>query len=247
MQTCCRQVPEYYYAFGPTVDGVVIDTDFDTDRQSYINRLASYDLIFGVTPSDAFFTFNDDDVKFGFETDKRNKILRTFIRNTYNYHLTEIMATVINEYTDWVRPVRHPISTRDETLALLSDALYTAPVMHTGNLHALASSKTYLYLFDHQTRGADYEPELPYMWGAPLVETLAHFPTNYTQQEVKLAEAMLTYWTNFARTGNPNEPIDQHHDRGLEKNRFRALEWPLYDGMHRKYIEIVCPAESAVD
>ncbi|XP_042225436.1 neuroligin-1-like [Homarus americanus] len=246
-QTCCRQVPEYYYAFGPTVDGVVIDTDFDTDRQSYINRLASYDLIFGVTPSDAFFTFNDDDVKFGFETDKRNKILRTFIRNTYNYHLTEIMATVINEYTDWVRPVRHPISTRDETLALLSDALYTAPVMHTGNLHALASSKTYLYLFDHQTRGADYEPqrlgcvhgeELPYMWGAPLVETLAHFPTNYTQQEVKLAEAMLTYWTNFARTGNPNEPIDQHHDRGLEKNRFRALEWPLYDGMHRKYIEI---------
>lgn len=76
-------MPEYYYAFGPTVDGVVIDTDFDTDRSSYINRLASYDLIFGVTPSDAFFSFNDDDIKTGFEMEKRNKILRTFIRNTY--------------------------------------------------------------------------------------------------------------------------------------------------------------------
>lgn len=62
---------------------MVIDTDYDTDRQSYIGRLSSYALVFGVTPSDAFFVFNDDDVKFGLETDKRNKILRSFIRNTY--------------------------------------------------------------------------------------------------------------------------------------------------------------------
>lgn len=67
------------------------------------------------------------------------------------------MATVINEYTDWERPVRHPISTREETLSLLSDALYGAPVMHTGNLHSLASSKTYLYVFDYQTRNGDFE------------------------------------------------------------------------------------------
>ncbi|XP_071527711.1 neuroligin-2-like isoform X3 [Panulirus ornatus] len=241
------EVPEYYYAFGPTVDGVVINTDFDSNRQSYINRLASYDLIFGVTPSDAFFTFSDDDIKFGFETDKRNKILRTFIRNTYNYHLTEIMDTVINEYTDWDRPVRHPISTRDETLALLSDALYAAPVMHTGNLHALANPNTYLYVFDHQTRNGDFDhqrlgcvhgEELPYVWGAPLVDSLSYFTNNYSQPEVKLSEAMLTYWTNFARTGNPNEPANQTPDRGSEKNRFRTLEWPAYDSMHRKYIDI---------
>lgn len=67
------------------------------------------------------------------------------------------MATVINEYTDWERPVRHPISTREETLSLLSDALYGAPVMHTGNLHSLASSRTFLYVFDYQTRNGDFE------------------------------------------------------------------------------------------
>nr|XP_027219740.1 neuroligin-1-like [Penaeus vannamei] len=241
-----HDIPEYYYAFGPTVDGVVIDTDYDTDRQSYIGRLSSYALVFGVTPSDAFFVFNDDDVKFGLETDKRNKILRSFIRNTYNYHLTEIMATVINEYTDWERPVRHPISTRDETLALLSDALYSAPVLNTGSLHALSSPHTFLYVFDHQTRNGDFQhrvgcvhgEELAYMWGAPLVESLSYFPSNYTQSEIKLSETMLSYWTNFARTGNPNEPTNQIQDRSGEKNRYRLMEWPVYDGMHRKYLDI---------
>ncbi|XP_063839760.1 neuroligin-2-like [Scylla paramamosain] len=241
------EVPEYYYAFGPTVDGVVIDTDFDTDRPSYINRLRSYDLVFGVTPSDAFFTFNDDDVKTGFEMDKQNKILRTFIRNTYNYHLTEIMATVINEYTDWERPMRHPITTREETLALLSDALYGAPVMHTGNLHSHASSKTFLYVFDYQTKNGDFEQqrlgcvhgeELPYVWGAPLVDSLAHFPTNYTQAEVKLSETVLNYWVTFARTGSPSEPEGPTTDRNPEKNRARTLEWPEYSGQRQRYIEL---------
>ncbi|XP_066976012.1 neuroligin-2-like [Macrobrachium rosenbergii] len=241
------EVPEYYYAFGPTVDGVVIDTDYDTDRQSYIGRLASYDLIFGVTPFDAFFSLNDEDVKFGLEKNKRDQILRTFIRNTYNYHLMEIMATVINEYTDWERPVRHPISTRDETLALLSDALYAAPVLNTGNLHALASPNTFLYVFDHHTKNGDYQnrvgcvhgEELPYIWGAPLVTHLGHFPNNFTQAEVKLSEAMLRYWTNFARAGNPNDPAVISPDgRVPEKNRVQTQEWPPYDGMHRRYLDI---------
>ena len=76
-------MPEYYYAFGPTVDGVVIDTDLDTAPHTYRDRLGSYDLLFGVTPADAFFSFNEDDLKFGLEPAKRDKILRTFIRNTY--------------------------------------------------------------------------------------------------------------------------------------------------------------------
>nr|XP_053654641.1 neuroligin-2-like [Cherax quadricarinatus] len=89
-----------------------------------------------------------------------------------------------------------------------------------------------------QRLGCVHGEELPYVWGAPLVDTLSYFPINYTQPEVKLAEAMLTYWTNFARTGNPNEPTNQSSDRVSEKNRFRTLEWPPYDGMHRKYIDI---------
>jgi hypothetical protein len=35
---------------------------------------------------------------------------------------SEILAAAIHEYTDWERPVQHPISVRDETLDALTDA-----------------------------------------------------------------------------------------------------------------------------
>lgn len=37
-------------------------------------------------------------------------------------HRGEILAAAIHEYTDWERPVQHPISVRDETLDALADA-----------------------------------------------------------------------------------------------------------------------------
>jgi len=37
-------------------------------------------------------------------------------------HRNEILAAAIHEYTEWERPVQHPISVRDETLDALGDA-----------------------------------------------------------------------------------------------------------------------------
>jgi len=41
------------------------------------------------------------DLKFGFEAPRRDAILRTLIRNSFSFHLNEILATVTNEYIDW--------------------------------------------------------------------------------------------------------------------------------------------------
>lgn len=71
-----------------------------------------YDLLVGVTRAEAYFAFNSGDVQYGIEADRRTKILKTYVRNTYSYHLSEILATIINEYTDWERPVQHPINIR---------------------------------------------------------------------------------------------------------------------------------------
>lgn len=66
----------------------------------------------GVTKAEAYFAFSGDDVQYGIEADRRSKILKSFVRNTYSYHLSEILATIINEYTDWEKPVQHPINIR---------------------------------------------------------------------------------------------------------------------------------------
>lgn len=82
--------------------------------------------------------------------------MRKFVKENYRYHLSEILATIVNEYTDWERPVQHPINIRDETLEALSDAMYVAPVVHTADLHSASRRNSYLYVFDYQTKNGDY-------------------------------------------------------------------------------------------
>jgi len=53
-----------------------------------------YDLLFGVTTSEALWKFAEKDVLQGFEGERRDRIIRTYVRNAYVYHLTEIFYTV---------------------------------------------------------------------------------------------------------------------------------------------------------
>ena len=74
------------------------------------------------------------------------------------YHRSEILATILNEYTDWERPVQHPVNLRDETLEALSDAQVVAPVVLTADVHSsTVSNKSFFYVFDYQTKYGDYQ------------------------------------------------------------------------------------------
>lgn len=183
--------PTYLSSFGPSVDGVVIKTDFAKELLTYFipNDLQSftgpisvntnmkrsetavrnyqnrYDLLFGVVTSEALWRFSSNDILNGFEGERRDKIIRTYVRNAYTYHLSEIFFTVVNEYTDWERTVLHPINTRDAAVAALSDAQFVAPLVQTGDLLSakppqpgqdIVGPKTYFYVFDYQTKDGDY-------------------------------------------------------------------------------------------
>ncbi|XP_044751995.1 neuroligin-4, X-linked-like [Coccinella septempunctata] len=274
--------PAYLSSFGPSVDGVVIKTDFakelvtyfkPSELQSFVGAVNAnmkrseatitprannpYDLLFGVVTSEALWRFSSNDIQSGFEGERRDKIIRTYVRNAYTYHLSEIFFTVVNEYTDWERTVQHPINTRDATVQALSDAQYVAPLVQTGDLLSVKTaqnekdqvdSKTFFYVFDYQTKEGDYPQrmgtvhgeELPYLFGAPLVDGFNHFPRNYSRAELALAESFIIFIANFARTGNPNE----HHKQepvlaaSRERNRFRSILWDEYDSVHQKYLEI---------
>ena len=209
------EAPEFSIAFGPSIDGVVIDNgeppsgsgsssggdsssrygDYSSGssgsgsssgsnsgsisgfntlnsvllRKSVVSKLSRYDLLLGVVKAEAYFAFSGEDVQYGIEADRRSRILRTFVRNTYRFHLSEILATIVNEYTDWERPVQHPINIRDETLEALSDAQVVAPVVHTADLHSAARRNSYLYVFDYQTKFGDY-PQVSYLkYFIPLI------------------------------------------------------------------------------
>lgn len=108
--------------------------------------------------AESFFALNADDNQYGMEADRRNRLLRTFVRNTYQFHLQEILATILNEYTDWEKAVLHPINIRDETLEALSDAQYVAPLVKTADLwhSGQGPHSAYFYVFEYQTKASEF-------------------------------------------------------------------------------------------
>ncbi|XP_058454581.1 neuroligin-4, Y-linked [Malaya genurostris] len=271
------RAPDFGNAFGPSVDGVVIDpgeiqqmdgshySDYSAPaapkpsthlhntlntinaillRKLAINKLSKYDVLVGVTRAEAYFVFNSEDVQYGIEADRRSKILKNYVKSTYSYHLNEILATIVNEYTDWERPIQHPINIRDETLEALSDARVVAPAVQTADLHSADHRNSFLYVFDYQTKFGDFPQrqgcihgeDLPYLFGAPLVGGFNHFTRNYTKSEIALSEAVMIYWSNFIRTGNPNEQLENDHIR--DRTRFKNIEWTPYESVHKKFLNL---------
>lgn len=70
---------------------------------------------------------------------------------------------------------------------------------------------TYKYLFTHRSSfgrfipwvpGAGHGDELPYVFGFPSsMQTGLRFPDTLPPEELALSETIMTYWTNFAKTG----------------------------------------------
>lgn len=92
-----------------------------------------------------------------------------------------------------------------------------------------------------QRLGSIRGEDIPYIFGLPLVAGGAFFPRNYSRQDQGVAEAVLTFFTNFAKTGNPNEPHKiESVDYGTpkEKTRYRGLTWEQYETGTQQYLTI---------
>src|ERR1700690_619509 len=98
-----------------------------------------------------------------------------------------------------------------------ADLMIRCPATAQGGWHYAAHHPTYEYEFAHaipgqEARGAVHGAELPYVLG---------YFSKFADTDIQLSDLMESYWTNFARTGNPNSA-------GLP-------EWPEF-GVERKYI-----------
>ncbi|XP_053604570.1 neuroligin-1-like isoform X2 [Plodia interpunctella] len=192
-----------------------------------------------VATTESYQYFNEDDIRHGFEEEHRNRILRTYVRNVYRFHRNEIFAAIRNEYTDWEKPIQHPINIRDATLESLSDAAVAAPALRVAQLHAKRGARTYFAHFAHQSKDADYPQRLgsvtgetlPYFLGLPLVGGLQGSPRNYSRGDVAVAEAAVALVAAFAKTGDPSPRSDERHHEN-------SVAWPRYDLNTQQYLSI---------
>lgn len=76
----------------------------------------------------------------------------------------------------------------------------------------------------------------------PLVGGMPFFPQNFSRQDMGVAEAVLNFFSNFAKSGDPNGP-GVHKDipdygTYKEKTRYRGLTWEPYEIGTQLYLSV---------
>ncbi|XP_005343954.1 neuroligin-1 isoform X7 [Microtus ochrogaster] len=241
------QPARYHIAFGPVIDGDVIpdDPQILMEQGEFLN----YDIMLGVNQGEGLkFVENIVDSDDGISASDFDFAVSNFVDNLYGYPEGKdvLRETIKFMYTDWAD--RHNPETRRKTLlALFTDHQWVAPAVATADLHSNFGSPTYFYAFYHHCQtdqvpawaDAAHGDEVPYVLGIPMVGPTELFPCNFSKNDVMLSAVVMTYWTNFAKTGDPNQPVPQDTKFIHTKpNRFEEVAWTRYSQKDQLYLHI---------
>ncbi|XP_071495054.1 acetylcholinesterase-like [Diadema antillarum] len=106
----------------------------------------------------------------------------------------------------------------DSVIDSTSDFLMLCPTMHFATKYS-AVNPTYVYLMTHapsasiwnkdiKWMGATHGEDIPYVFGSALMRAAdddeSFMSGRFTDEEVEMSRQIMKYWTNFAKTGNPN-------------------------------------------
>ncbi|XP_033125400.1 neuroligin-3-like [Anneissia japonica] len=94
--------------------------------------------------------------------------------------------------------------------------------------------------------GSVFLDEVQFVVGAPLLLASGGFGVymyNYTRKEAQISLSVMTYWSNFAKTGNPNDPRSQEstslYNEYLGKDPYIAGDpWPAYTVGGQQFLHI---------
>ncbi|XP_042891084.1 uncharacterized protein LOC122265736 [Penaeus japonicus] len=243
-------VPPFTTALGPIIDNIIVSDDPQKTMKKDGSLLGNYDLLYGVALAESYHMLTAREVEEGMTEERRNRLVRAYVNNNFKHHASQVYPTVMTHYQPWNRGLFvDGQMVRDQTLEILSDAQITAPVVQMANLHSNLNPKSYFYCFSHQSAFGDYlvdqgtvhGEELAYVFGAPLVSGFNHFGLNYTNNEKFLSELVMTHWSNFAKTGNPNMPPPQGFlTPGMDPYWRENLQtlWPQYGKLTQEYLNL---------
>ncbi|XP_015704297.1 neuroligin-4, X-linked isoform X1 [Coturnix japonica] len=237
----------YHIAFGPVIDGDVIpdDPQILMEQGEFLN----YDIMLGVNQGEGLkFVDGIVDNEDGVSPNDFDFSVSNFVDNLYGYPEGKdtLRETIKFMYTDWADK-ENPETRRKTLVALFTDHQWVAPAVATADLHAQYGSPTYFYAFYHHCQSemkpswADsaHGDEVPYVFGIPMIGPTELFPCNFSKNDVMLSAVVMTYWTNFAKTGDPNQPVPQDTKFIHTKpNRFEEVAWSKYNPKDQLYLHI---------
>ncbi|XP_033126553.1 cholinesterase 1-like [Anneissia japonica] len=228
----------------------VVDKKFIPDYPEELIKSGEFkkvDLILGVNRDEGTFWLNEI-----FDSDDLLADEPPHINETYFGHLLQkifpndnklYIDSLKQEYTDWENADDPEYNYIQEWAKLSTDELFQCPTDVTARALADAGKYVYRYVNTQIPSRAALSPELCYPeWhGVSHVDDVPfvfgwHFNTEFktpftqTKEEVIMSLKVMRYWTNFAKTGNPNM---------AEINVTTVAEpWPLFTVPGLEYKEL---------
>ena len=149
--------------------------------------------------------------------------------------LTKLAAAARPYYGAWTTPAMafelgrvllHRTAGSDQAA---NDLLGAAPIGAMANLASASGQRVFVYRFDRAVPGkgeaelgAFHSLEVPYVFGTLQDQEWKWLPSN--RDDEALSNLLQTYWTNFAKTGNPNAS-------GLPI-------WPVWSDEHKEFLVV---------
>ncbi|XP_030042787.1 neuroligin-2-like isoform X7 [Microcaecilia unicolor] len=241
------QPARYHIAFGPVVDGDVVPDDPEILMQQ--GEFLNYDILIGVNQGEGLkFVEDSMESEDGISASNFDFTISNFVDNLYGYPEGKdiLRETIKFMYTDWADRDNGEMR-RKTLLALFTDHQWVAPAVATAKLHAEYQSPVYFYTFYHHCQtdtrpewaDAAHGDEIPYVFGVPMIGATDLFPCNFSKNDVMLSAVVMTYWTNFAKTGDPNQPVPQDTKFIHTKpNRFEEVVWTKFNTKDKQYLHI---------
>jgi len=154
--------------------------------------------------------YNDVDVIIGTNSDEGSMFVRPSEPAQYEKNIRQRFGPFANRILEL-----YPGNTERETYTSSADIFreiaFAWPSWTWARLQSrTGDSRVFVYYFDQQQPASPFSPYKPRgaSHGAEIGYVFRHLPRGddspYTGEDLELSEMMARYWTNFAKTGDPN-------------------------------------------
>uniref|UniRef100_A0AAX7TKA4 Carboxylic ester hydrolase n=1 Tax=Astatotilapia calliptera TaxID=8154 RepID=A0AAX7TKA4_ASTCA len=216
----------------------VIDGDFLPDDPSNLfHNAAEIDYIAGVNNMDGHMFTNFDVPSVNLDlvvtpTNDVRRLLAALTKEKGESGLNNAYSTYTSNWGSF--PTWDTI--KKTIVDIETDYIFLVPTQAALYLHAdhATTGRTYSYLFSEPNllggpllpypswMGADHADDLQYVFGKPFSSPLVYWPSHR-----RVSDYLISYWTNFAKTGDPNKG-----DSAV------PATWPTFTRSGEKFLEI---------